>query len=268
MPPGAEPRIGVADCLAAIERHTRGLAAAADGNLERRIEHCPDWSMADLVRHLTGVHAFWNRVATDLPVEQPAERPDVSTIPDAELVPALLTGMETLVATLGAADQSAACWTWGQEENVWFITRHQVQEAAVHHWDAVNASGATGWSMDPLMAMDAVDEFLTHSVANPRWPMPDAAPIGGEVTICGCMSDLDEIPFWTIRDGQRSGTVGFTVAEKGAAPITAAPGASGHVDPAHFLLWLYRRDPDPVLVDLPGEDDSYIARFRALTFTD
>ena len=268
MPPGAEPRIGVADCLAAIERHTRGLAAAAEGNLERRIEHCPDWSMADLVRHLTGVHAFWNRLATDRPTVQPSERPDVSAIPEAELVPALLTGMETLVATLGAADQSAACWTWGQEENVWFITRHQVQEAAVHHWDAVNASGGSGWSMDPLMAMDAVDEFLTHSVANPRWPMPDADPIGGTIWFCACETPLGQAPGWDITDGAIPGTVSAPVNWGPDTGEIDGPVNGAHVDPSYLLLWLYRRIPDLDFYDPTEADRAMIDRFRALTFTD
>ena len=56
--------LGVEECLAAIETHTRGLAAAADGNLDARVEHCPDWSVADLVDHLTEVHAFWAGATT------------------------------------------------------------------------------------------------------------------------------------------------------------------------------------------------------------
>lgn len=240
-------RLSVEDCLAAIRSHTHGLAAAAEGNFEKRIEHCPDWSMADLVWHLTSVHWFWNEIAHHKPVTEPdlvrPERPA-----DPELIPALLTGVAVLVDTLRAADQNAPCWTWGQEESVWFITRHQVQEAAVHHWDATNAAGL-GWQMDPVVAADAVSEFLTHSVANPRWPMPDAEPLGVPVRI------TMESTVATIVDGAVAGTLDHTVAE------SSIPGNAA----ADALLWLYRRVPDDRINLEPSEA---VSRFRALTFTD
>jgi hypothetical protein len=194
--------MSVADCLAAIASHTRGLAEAAEGHLDARIEHCPDWSMADLVWHLASVHWFWNEIATRLPLTEPEDllrpgRPD-----DHELIPTLLAGVEILAGTLRAADQQAPCWTWGQEQNVWFITRHQVQEAAVHHWDAVNATTGHGWAMDCVMAMDAIDEFLTHSIANPRWPMPDAEPLGATFTLPGTT--------FSVADGVVPGTLTHT----------------------------------------------------------
>lgn len=238
----------VSDCLAAIDHHTRGLAAAAEGNLEKRIEHCPDWSMADLVWHLIGVHNFWNRVATDLPLEQPAEIPDSERPADDELIQTMIAGMEAMADTLGTADQTAACWTWGQEEDVWFITRHQVQEAAVHHWDAANAAGHTeAWRMDARMAADAVEEFLTHSVANPRWPMVEAPRIDGT-------SSLGD---WTVTDGETRGTVAASRIQDGQA-----------LDPSDLLLWLFKRIPDPGFEELTAEDQARLDRFRALTFTD
>ena len=37
------------DCIAAITEHSAGFAEATRDNLDARVEHCPDWSVADLV---------------------------------------------------------------------------------------------------------------------------------------------------------------------------------------------------------------------------
>ncbi|MCW2784197.1 MAG: hypothetical protein JWP74_714 [Marmoricola sp.] len=259
--------LSVEDCLAAITSHTRGLASAAEGNLGLRIEHCPDWSMADLVWHLTSVHWFWNQVASGPLLEEPSdlvrpERPD-----DEDLVEAMLTGARTMVEALRAADQQAPCWTWGQDQTVWFITRHQVQEAAVHHWDAVNASDRGSWSMDDAVAMDAVDEFLTHSVANPRWPMPDAAPMAGTLWFCACggVGDRIEADSWHVTDGVAAGTLThLTLHLEDQEPDVVGPAVGAHGDPPSFLLWLYRRVPE---IGFDG-DLGVLDRFRAFTFTD
>jgi len=261
-------RLTTEQCLEAIDRHTRGLAGAAAGDLDARIEHCPDWSMADLVWHLTSVHWFWNRIATERPDEEPSyhDRPERPS--DDTLVPGLLVGMEAMVATLRAADQDAPCWTWGSTQDIAFITRHQVQEAAVHHWDAANAAG-TDWVMDPVAAMDSVEEFLTESVASPRWPMAAAEPIGGTIWFCPRFADAAECPTWHIHDGDLPGTVAFEVYDDPAPEITG-PVDGDHVDPATLLLWLYRRVPDRVIDSRERADEvrPMLDRFRGLSFTD
>ena len=55
--------------LAAIARHSAGLADAADGNLAAAVEHCPGWTVADLVNHVTEVQWFWATI-----VERAADR--------------------------------------------------------------------------------------------------------------------------------------------------------------------------------------------------
>lgn len=254
-------------CLRAIEDHTRGLAETATGNLDVPIEHCPGWSMADLVWHLSDVHRFWEHVARVRPIQQP-QLPDRPRPGDTELIGLLLAGLDALLETLAAADQAAPCWTWGRQENVGFITRHQVQEAAVHHWDAAEATGAH-WGIEPVVAMDSVEEFLTHSVANPRWPVPDAAPLGGDLWFCPCGAESEHCPRWRIHDGALPGTIDFSVDEESEAPLRL----EAHVAPGDLLLWLYRRLPedDPRIFepeDLDPERRALIERFRALTFTD
>lgn len=263
----------VEQSLEAITLHTRGLAEAADGHLDARIEHCPDWSMADLVWHLTGVHRFWEYVARERPSEPP-DLPEVARPADHELVPGMLAGLDALVATLGSADQDAPCWTWGLEENVGFITRHQVQEAAVHHWDAVNAARTDSWAMDPVVAMDAVDEFLTHSTANSRWPSEGAAPLHGQLWFCACVGQSPEADSWYVQDGDLHGTLAhrtFHLGDDAATAEEAAAGdtsVGGHGSAEDFLLWLYRRIPNPCIDASWIGDQALLDRFRRFTNTD
>jgi uncharacterized protein (TIGR03083 family) len=241
------------DCIAAITEHSAGFAEAALGNLDARVEHCPEWSVGDLVRHLTEVHWFWGTIVEerlDAPPEdsrRPA-RPD-----DSDLVDEFVTGAASLVRVLREADQSARCWTWAPWRNdVAFVTRHQVQEAAVHHWDVAHAAGR------PLViaadvAVDSIDEFLHFSV--PSEDDSDEPPAGAlEGPLSVRASDTGDA--WTLSDSERPGALHV---ERGATsgPVLEATASD-------LLLWLYSRK-DIETGDVPGD---LVARFQALCYTD
>lgn len=200
--------LSTAESLDAISRHSEGLAAAARDNLAAPVEHCPDWKVADLVRHMTEVHWFWRTVAADLP----SEPPDADRCPpraaDEDLVDAFLVGATELVDTLRAADPSAACWTWATQKDVAFITRHQVQEAAGHHWDGAHAAGEPTrpdfFAED--VAADSVDEFLQFSVSVEEDPAPDRASLGGAFWFRTPRQE------WYVTDGQTPGSSSVSAA--------------------------------------------------------
>ncbi len=262
-------------CLAAIERHSAGLAEAARGNLSARVKHCPDWSVADLVWHVTGVQWFWARIAEDLPQEMPRhllEEQNRPPRPDSdEGLLALFTACtRDLVEVLGRADQSAACWTWAPQQDVAFITRHQVQEAVVHHWDAAHAAGRP-IDIDPDTAVDAVEEFLTVSVSSDADPADPPRPaMNGAIWICACVGEGEQCPTWLVTDGAAPGTVSWQRLPDGSEPgdvVGDVPMVGGHADPVDVLLWLYGRQRH-LYVDEGDGDASVHDRFRALTFTD
>ena len=193
------------DCIAAITQHSAGFADATRGNLDARVEHCPEWSVADLVRHLTGVHWFWGTIVEerlDAPPDASRRPPPVA---DEELVDAFVAGAARLVEVLRTADQSASCWTWaGWQQDVAFVTRHQVQEAAVHHWDAVHAAGDE-LVIDPAVAADSVDEFLRllgglrATTRTTRRQAPSMAPLVLRATDTG--------DAWSLTDSARPGAL-------------------------------------------------------------
>jgi len=240
--------------LAEILRHTDALADAAEGNLGVGVEHCPDWSVADLVAHVIHVHWWWELIARERHKAPPRDAIEPKRPADNDLTTQLRAGARRLSATLGAADPDTPVWTWApQDQRIGFITRHQVQEAAVHHFDAANAAGLT-WDMAPPMAADAVEEFLTYSMATDEADVrPGVAPLKGTIVLRA--TDTDHA--WTITDGQLAGTVQFRAADTPDAPALEAASAD-------LLLWLYRRIDQP----LSSDDEELVTRFRALTDTD
>jgi hypothetical protein len=143
-------------------------------------------------------------------------------------------------------------WTWApSQQNIAFITRHQVQEAAVHRWDAQNAT-AVAEPVDPAIAADSVEEFLTFSVSSvadrPATPRPS---LGGAVVLTAS----DVARSWTIFDDIVPGTARFVRGADDSLPALTGTASD-------LLLWLYGRVP------LAGEDHDLFTRFRGLCFTD
>src|ERR1700686_2307312 len=119
-----------------VEQHSAQVAVAAIGRLDAPIEHCPGWTMADLVQHLIEVQWFWATVVEQRMQERPHEGRPTDLDPSV-LVERFLDGSRRLVRVLGACDQGTKVYTWApQQQNVAFVTGHQVQEIVVHHWDA------------------------------------------------------------------------------------------------------------------------------------
>lgn len=256
--------------LAAIAKYSAILADAAGGNLAARVEHCPDWDVADLVWHVANVHWFWTTIAQELPPEPPKRaRPERPATPD-DLLAMFVAGARRMVDVLGSADQTARCWTWAPQKDVAFVTRHQVQEAMVHAWDATNAAGRA-LELDDDAAADAVEEFLTVSVSSADDPAdPPRPPLTGAIWVCACAGVEGPSPTWLVTDGPTPGTVAWQRVTDGTEPADLVPGVplvGGHSDPATFLLWLYNRVDDPFDGGVLG-DTGVLTRFRALTYTD
>lgn len=240
-------------CLDAIARYSQELAAAARDNLTAQVEHCPGWTVADLVWHVTEVHWFWGTIAEGRLSQPPDESLRPARAHDDGLVAAFETGAARLVAVLAAADQSASCWTWfpGQQD-VAFITRHQVQEAAVHAWDAVSAAGGS-LQIDTRAAVDSVDEFLSTSLADESDAAEeDLVPLDGAFALrAGDTGDA-----WTISDGPVPGSLSMTRDAAAGVPTLHAPASD-------LLLWLYGRTQ--VDGEVPAD---LLGRFRRLSSTD
>jgi uncharacterized protein (TIGR03083 family) len=239
--------------LSGIVEHSEQTALSAVGALDRPVLHCPGWNVRELLDHLIEVHLFWATIVEQQLQEPPAEGQRVR-VPESEVIARFLDGARHMVQVLKNANQEVPVWTWAPtQSDVAFITRHQIQESAVHHWDTANAAGSA-FTLSSAVACDAIDEFLTFSVASESYPAPDGRPAIGGALGLQC-SDVDES--WTVRDGDVPRTISFTHGvDEGVPTITATS--------TEFLLWLFGR------VELAASPDAAerAQRFRANCYTD
>jgi uncharacterized protein (TIGR03083 family) len=171
-----------------IDRESATFAAALDsGQLERRVPGCPDWTLRDLAWHLGRVQRFWSMVVRAGADIEPVTPTGTGPTETRELAAWMRASTVALLDALhGQAPQTPA-WTWWRDDRtVGAIARHQVQEAAVHRWDAQSALG------DPepipvLIADDGVDEFVWIARQ-----LRDPAPIMLVATDTGRRSKLSD----------------------------------------------------------------------------
>ncbi|MFI5894800.1 maleylpyruvate isomerase family mycothiol-dependent enzyme [Actinoplanes sp. NPDC051513] len=231
------------DLLTLIDDRSAALrsAAAAASSLEVRVPGCPDWTLDDLIYHLGSVQRFWavtTRLADTSGPPTTEQRGDID--PQGDLLEWSAASTALLLGALRAAGPDSPAWTWwepsGAPMTAGAVARHQVQEAAVHAYDAQESAGKP----DPLpaaVAVDGVAEFLSVGMSclgpwphrparvaftateGPTW-LVDLSPAGVDfdpaasgdpvTTVHGSASDLvlalyQRIPADTLRiDGDRS----------------------------------------------------------------
>jgi uncharacterized protein (TIGR03083 family) len=253
-------RLSVEAATSLIESDSAALRAAAQSDLDARIAACPEWSTTDLLWHIGRVHWFWNTVVSVPLTDQQAVRdyPDIERPADDQLAEFAAAQAAALISTLRSTDPGSPAWTWApSQQDCAFVIRHQVQEAAVHRWDAQHAIGAAE-PIDRLAALDAVEEFLTVSVASTAWPAEGAAPLGVPLVLHATDAGADGT--WVVTD---AGPGIVTAAAGGPAGETGAVTVTGSA--SDLLLWLYER----VELAADGPDaPEVVARFHALTSTD
>ena len=196
---------------------------AGSGPLDAPVDSCPGWTLRDLVEHLGGVQRFWAEAVHEGRPEGPWVGETPGPPSDEGLGAWFDAGTELLIGALGDAGPDAACWTWwGEPRTAGAVARHQVQEAAVHRWDAESSCGPPP-PIDTEVAVDGVPEFLEVMFAT--------RPPALTGTIAFAASDTGDT--WRLGgDGSPDLTVDATASD--------------------LLLVLYRRR-QPTVVDLLGE---------------
>jgi uncharacterized protein (TIGR03083 family) len=164
------------DLLVLIEDRSAALrsSVASASDEEVRVPGCPDWSLRELVEHLTRVHRFWAAAVAAGPSEGPPAVPAAGDAEPADLLGRSAAATEELVSVLRTAGPAKGCWTWWAGSDVPMtsgaVARHQVQEAAVHAFDAQQAAG-TPRPVPAVVALDGIAAFIdvSHGTAGP-WP--------------------------------------------------------------------------------------------------
>ena len=216
------------ELLDAIARDGSAFANACElSDLDRQVLACPDWSVRDLLWHLTQVHHFWTQVVA---LHATTDRPShVLTRPaDDGLLDLYRIGLTDLLGALRAADDDARVWTFTDDHSVAFVIRRVAHETAIHSWDACQAAQVDRVT-DPQLCSDGIDEFLTHFIGRRS---PDAAAVGGSVHL-HCADVAGEWTLFPI-----AGEAGFQLERAHIKGDCALRGTA-----AELLAALWRRTP-------------------------
>ena len=198
--------ITAADYLSAIAADGAALAAAAENNLEVAVPSCPEWDVAELVRHTGNVHRHKVAVIEVGGTQRPEVRRPIAPPGGPSLLTWYREGLALLLDRLGTFDPETPAWSWAGDHRVAFWQRRMAQETLVHRWDAQAAVGDIG-PVDPELAADGVDEWLRVFL-----PDPDGAYQGAPGTVHLHRTDgegewLVELSSWppVVSDGHARG---------------------------------------------------------------
>jgi uncharacterized protein (TIGR03083 family) len=213
----------------AIARETARIAAIAAGSdLAAKVPSCPDWTLADVVRHVGGLQRWFaamiDRVTPTrlAPEEFDYQLPaDVTDYPDW-----YASGFVEVDKVLRAADPDATMYSWGPDNRVTFWVRRMLMELLVHRHDAELAVDDVT-EIDSVLAADGVEEFLVNlpSVAKFSSRVGDLRGDGLTIGFGVWGTEVD----WTVRLDPDS---------FGLTPAVAEPDAIASAETAEALLLL------------------------------
>ncbi len=153
-----------ADRIAAARREIDDLLAALGaGPLSAEVPTCPDWTLADLARHVGWFCTRWRDHLRGGSYEDRVRQQDLeaSTPEDDDARIAWLTKLrDELLAELQMAAADTPVWTWFEpDQTAGFVARRCVHELAIHRYDAQSARASCA-PIAPELAVDGIDEVL------------------------------------------------------------------------------------------------------------
>lgn len=219
--------------LSLLRAEGDALAVAAEKDLDAHVPSCPEWNVAELVRHTSQVHRHKAAIirAAGRPWDEREKGPDADHVVDW-----YRAGLADLIELFETTDVNAPAKTWGTGTTVGWWLRRMAQETAVHRWDAENAVGDPA-PIDPELASDGIDEFLSEFIPG------EEAPYNGRAgTIHLHCTDVHGE--WTI------------TLEPGAVPTYEAGHSKGDAavrgKASDLLLFVWRR-VEPSVVEILGD---------------
>ncbi|MGH3738318.1 MAG: maleylpyruvate isomerase family mycothiol-dependent enzyme [Micromonosporaceae bacterium] len=219
--------------LSCLRHDAARLRLVAEGQLDLKVPSCPDWTVADLVRHVS--EAYQHKIQCIRLQEFPRPWP-----PDLSGEEPIALFDRSLGELLGefekGADAPAKTW-YDPDQSVGFWIRRMAQETVIHRVDAELAvAELTAIPVD--LALDGIDEVLgvflgwdsIETIAREgreSWPL--LADTDGAVTVVRA----DDDHAWSVRPTPDGVQVSVGASEDPATTISG--------DPVDLLLWLWRR---------------------------
>jgi uncharacterized protein (TIGR03083 family) len=228
------------------DRYFTTIAQGTDQLAEIVAEHdpglpiptCPEWSLRQLATHVGRVH----RWVAEMTGTRSAQAIPFRQVPDgrypgdhAEQAAWLRAGARRVIDAVQAAGEDPV-WTFAGSGPASLWARRMAHETLVHRVDAQLAAGAEP-DIDPVLAADAIDEFLGLLIGRGHQssdPAVHALPAGAIMHLHASDDGLDGTGEWLVRQG----TDGISVEPgHGKGDVAVAGPAAG------LLLMLVRRRP-------------------------
>jgi uncharacterized protein (TIGR03083 family) len=148
--------------LAALRADSPALQdAVAQAGPDAPVPSCPEWTVADLVAHVTGL-LHWVRETVPRGVTTWPDAPPAEVSPGGwtEALDGLRRELTGTIETLEALEADFPAWNWApQAKKASFWQRRMAHEVSVHRWDAELAAGRPT-AIETKLAADGVSEVL------------------------------------------------------------------------------------------------------------
>ncbi|PWH07494.1 hypothetical protein DEO23_02360 [Brachybacterium endophyticum] len=247
---------------------------------------CPDWTVEDLLWHLTEVHEFWagilkDHALTDADVEAveaaKAPRPEGSGA-RLELLERRERATAALIDQLTARGDTEDAWSWfSADQTVGFTRRMQVHEAGIHRVDAELSANLPVTAISPEVAADGLDHAVAVMWAGSYDWVPDWAQTEQLATLTLAPEDADPLEvvierWWGTRprDGEEFSQLlarpakGHDDADvESSSHTTSLPHATARGRALALLLWVWGREhaldrmtDGALTVDLSGDEEA------------
>ncbi|MFJ9854091.1 maleylpyruvate isomerase family mycothiol-dependent enzyme [Streptomyces sp. NPDC101150] len=140
-------------------------SSLTDGaDLSASVPSCPDWNLAQLLRHLGEAHRWVEEIVRTRATQPPPDTalrvlPRETTTTPAELATWLTEGAQQLADTLRTTGPDARIWTPLPSGSPRFFARRMAHETVIHRADASLTLG-TDFTVGQRVALDALDEWM------------------------------------------------------------------------------------------------------------
>ena len=244
------------DYLASLSADVASIAGVGSMSIRARVPSCPEWEVADLIKHVGGFHRYLTYLAgiPDGGREQPEGWLSAVAAVEAvgtgdDLVAWLRQGAADLSASLRAASPTSTLATFYGVHQPALLVRRAATETSIHRWDAEGVTGRPH-PIETTLADEGISEFL--DVLMPLFFKYDQFAGAGQ-TIRLEPTDGDRAS-WVINVGADSIAWSRQIDD-------SASGATARGSASDLYLWfLGRITTDPV--DVTG-DAAMLERWRA-----
>lgn len=151
-------------CARILDETGRLREIVRRADLSATVPTCPDWTLADLARHVGGAHRWVGAIVATRASKgvDPADVPEGAGPEGADpaaLDAWLAAGAAQMVAALREAGPDTEVWSWTPARTTGFWARRMTHETVIHRADAALTAGAP-FEVPAPVAADCLEEWL------------------------------------------------------------------------------------------------------------